>query len=237
VTFVASDGVLADTEVVAITVNDAGNQRPVLAPIGPQLVNEGANLSFIASATDPDGTIPAMTAVNLPTNATYVDNLNGTGTFNFSPNFTQAGVYGNVTFIAFDGTMADTEIVAITVNNVNRAPVLAAIGPRSVNEGAILNFSTSATDPDGTIPVMTAVNLPTNATYVDNLNGTGTFYFSPNFTQAGVYQPGSGINDCRCQLDNSYDSKLRRNYYIRWRSNGNGPRGMLEYKSNTNYSR
>ena len=41
--------------------------------------------------------------------------------FNFSPNFTQAGVI-NVTFIASDGVLADSEVVAITVNNVNRAP-------------------------------------------------------------------------------------------------------------------
>jgi uncharacterized protein (TIGR02145 family) len=185
VIFIASDGSLADSEVVAITVNNV-NRAPVLATIGPRSVNEGATLNFSTSAIDPDGTIPAMTVVGLPTNATYVDNLNGSGTFSFSPNFTQAGVY-NVTFIASDGFLADSEVVAITVNNVNRVPVLAAIGAQVVSEGANLNFIASATDPDGTIPAMTAVGLPTNATYVDNLNGTGTFSFSPNFTQAGVY--------------------------------------------------
>ena len=185
VTFIASDGTLADSEVVAITVTNV-NQAPVLAAIGPRSVNEGANLNFSISATDPDLTTPIMTAVGLPLNATYVDHLNGTGTFNFTPNFTQAGVY-NVTFIASDGVLADSEVVAITVNNVNQAPVLAAIGPRSVNEGAVLNFSTSATDPDLTTPTMTAVGVPTNATYIDNGNGTGTFNFTPDFTQAGVY--------------------------------------------------
>ena len=185
VTFIASDGVLADSEIVAITVNNV-NRAPVLAAIGPKSVNEGAVLAFSTSATDPDLTTPTMTAVGLPLNATYTDNLNGTGSFSFSPNFTQAGVY-NVTFIASDGVLADSEVVAITVNNVNRAPVLAAIGPRSVNEGAVLSFGTSATDPDLTTPTMTAVGLPLNATYTDNLNGTGSFSFSPNFTQAGVY--------------------------------------------------
>ena len=81
-----------------------------------------------------------LSARNVPTNATFADNGNGTGTFNFNPSFTQAGVY-NVTFIAFDGGKADTEIVAITVNNVNRPPVLALIGAKSVTEGAVLNFS------------------------------------------------------------------------------------------------
>jgi uncharacterized protein (TIGR02145 family) len=165
---------------------DCPNQQPVLAAIGPRSVNEGATLNFSTSATDPDGTIPVMTVVGLPTNAAYVDNLNGTGTFNFSPDFTQAGVH-NVTFIASDGFLADSEVVAITVNNVNRAPVLAAIGAQVVNEGANLNFIASATDPDGTIPVMTAENLPTNATYTDHGNGTATFDFNPDYTQAGIY--------------------------------------------------
>ncbi len=185
VTFIASDGPLADSEVVAITVNNV-NQAPVLATIGPRNVNEGAVLNFNATATDPDATIPTLSAVNLPPNATFVNNGNGTGTFNFSPNFTQAGVF-NVTFIASDGTLADSEVVAITVNNVNLAPVLAAIGPKVVAEGSNLNFNATATDPDATIPTLSAVNLPANATFVNNGNGTGTFNFNPNFTQSGVY--------------------------------------------------
>ena len=185
VTFIASDGALADSEVVAITVNNI-NLAPVLAAIGPRNVNEGAVLNFTATATDPDATTPTLTALNVPLNATFVDNGNGTGTFNFSPSFTQAGVF-NVTFIASDGVLADSEVVAITVNNVNRAPVLAAIGPRNVNEGANLNFSASATDPDLSIPTLTALNIPLNSTFVDNGNGTGTFNFDPDFTQSGVY--------------------------------------------------
>jgi uncharacterized protein (UPF0179 family) len=185
VTFIASDGALADTEIVAITVNNV-NQAPVLAAIGPKSVNEGVLLSFGTSATDPDGTIPAMTAVNSPVGATYTNNGNGTGTFTWTPTFAQSGVY-NVTFIASDGSLADTEIVAITVNNVNQAPVLAAIGPKSVNEGVLLTFGTSASDPDGTIPAMTAVGTPTGATYTNNGNGTGTFTWTPTFAQSGVY--------------------------------------------------
>ncbi len=187
VTFIASDGALADSEVVAITVNEAGNQRPVLAAIGPRLVNEGANLNFLATATDADGTTPTLSAANLPANATFVNNGNGTGTFNFNPTFAQSGIY-NVTFIATDGVLADSEVVVVSVNDAgNQAPVLAAIGPRNVNEGAVLNFAISASDPDAFIPILSAVGVPVNATFADNGNGTGTFNFAPDFTQAGVF--------------------------------------------------
>jgi len=187
VRFIASDGALADTEIVAITVNDAGNQRPILAVIGAKIVDEGANLNFGVSATDPDGTIPALTAKNIPTNGTFTDNGDGTGTFDFNPDFTQAGVY-NVIFIASDVVLADTEIVQITVTDAgNQAPVLAAIGAQSVTEGTNLNFGVTASDPDGTTPALTAESVPTNATFTDNGDGTGTFNFDPSFTQAGVY--------------------------------------------------
>ena len=185
VTFIASDGTMADTEIVAITVTE-NNRPPVLATIGAQGVNEGSNLNFIATATDPDGQTPVMTAVGLPLNATYTDHGDGTATFDFNPDYTQASVY-NVTFIASDGTMADTEIVAITVTENNRPPVLATIGRKGVNEGSNLNFIATATDPDGQTPVMTAVGLPLNATYTDHGDGTATFDFNPDFTQASVY--------------------------------------------------
>ncbi|MBK7141794.1 MAG: tandem-95 repeat protein [bacterium] len=186
VTFYATDGIVIDSEVVTITINNV-NQLPVLAAIGPRSVNEGANLNFGVSATDADGTTPILTTTTpLPANATFVDNGNGTGTFNFNPSFAQAGTF-NITFYASDGTAIDSEQVVVTVTNVNQSPVLAAIGPRATTEGAVLNFGVSAADPDATTPILTTSALPTNASFTDNGNGTGTFNFAPDFTQAGPY--------------------------------------------------
>jgi hypothetical protein len=51
-----------------------------------------------------------------------------------------------------DGTnpadLTDFETVNITVNEVNVAPVLDAIGARSVDEMAVLSFKATATDQD-----------------------------------------------------------------------------------------
>ncbi|MBU1318841.1 MAG: tandem-95 repeat protein, partial [candidate division Zixibacteria bacterium] len=186
VTFIASDGVLADTEAVVITVYESGNQAPIFAATSPQSVDEGSNLNFSVSAVDPDGTIPILTAENVPANATFTVHGNGSGTLDFNPDFTQSGPY-NVRFIASDGALADTEIVAITVNNINLAPVLAGIGSQSVDEGANLNVGVSASDPDATTPALTAEDVPTNATFTDNGDGTGVFDFTPGFDQSGPY--------------------------------------------------
>ena len=81
VRFIVSDGALADSELVQVIVNDAGNQRPVLATIGPRSVTEGQNLNFGISATDADLDSLILSVVGLPTNATFADNFNGTGSF------------------------------------------------------------------------------------------------------------------------------------------------------------
>ena len=78
-----------------------------------------------------------------------MDNGNGTGTFSWTPDFDAAGAYP-VTFTASDGSLTDFEAITITVNNVNRPPVLAEIGPQMVNEGQAFQFG--ATPPvNGTV--------------------------------------------------------------------------------------
>jgi VCBS repeat-containing protein len=89
-----------------------------------------------------------------------------------------------MTFTASDGSLTNSETITITVNNVNRAPVLAAIGSKAVDENSALTFTVTATDPDGTIPTLTSSALPSGATF----NGaTGAFVWTPSYTQSGSY--------------------------------------------------
>ncbi|MDF1544856.1 MAG: Ig-like domain-containing protein [bacterium] len=187
VTFYANDGLATDSEIVTITVNEAGNQIPVLASIGPKNTTEGTLLSFPVTATDADGVDPSLNTTSLPSGASFVDNGDGTGQFNWTPNFTQSGTY-NVAFIATDGAVSDSEVVSITINEAgNQPPVLAAIGPKNSIEGALLAFSVTATDADGFDPAMLTSPLPTGASFVDNGDGSGDFNWTPSFVQGGVY--------------------------------------------------
>ncbi|MCH7947888.1 MAG: tandem-95 repeat protein, partial [candidate division Zixibacteria bacterium] len=201
VTFFASDGALVDSEVVSITVNEAGNQSPVLDSIGAQSVAEGANLNLLITSSDPEGVAASLTTGSLPTGASFVDNGNGTGTFDWTPDFTQAGSY-NVTFFATDdSTAVDSEVVAITVQQVNVPPVLAPIGTQVVDEGVNLNFGVSASDADGQLPILTTLTLPPGATFIDNGNGTGTFDWTPDFTQSGAYSVTFSATDDSSAVD------------------------------------
>ncbi|MCJ7496980.1 MAG: tandem-95 repeat protein, partial [candidate division Zixibacteria bacterium] len=188
VTFVVTDTAgSVDSEVVAITVVSAGDQAPVLDSIGAKSVNEGSNLTFRLHATDADGDSIILNATSIPTNAIFTDSANEAGSFIFNPNYTQAGVY-NVTFKATDPSLAvDSEIVQITVNNVNRSPVLDSIGTKSVKEGSHLTFRVHAIDADGDLLVLTAANLPTNSSFIDSGNGASSFSFNPDYNQVGVH--------------------------------------------------
>lgn len=117
VIFYATDDQSAvDSEVVSITVTDAGNQHPVLDPIDSRTVLETDLLSFPISATDPEDT-PSLTSSVLPIGAALTDNGDGSADFEWTPSFGQAGDY-EITFYATDDSSAvDSEVVAIEVSS------------------------------------------------------------------------------------------------------------------------
>ncbi len=170
------------------------NEPPVLDPVADQETTESILLEFGVSATDPDGTLPIMSTGPLPAGAIFTDLGDGSGLFSWVPTFNQAGVY-DVRFYASDSEDAglmDSQDVVITVIDSNRVPVLTIVPQTTeVLEGELLTFDVSATDPDGTTPVLTAyidgeASLAPNMTFVDNGDGTGQLTFSPDFTQGDL---------------------------------------------------
>ncbi|MBI5097406.1 MAG: hypothetical protein HZB32_07235 [Nitrospirae bacterium] len=83
--------------------------------------------------------------------------------------------------------MGDSEGFTLTVNNINRAPILAPIGNRAVDEGVALNVLVSASDPDGGSLTFGATGLPSFCGFTNNLNNTGNLACSPGYADAGVY--------------------------------------------------
>jgi hypothetical protein len=160
------------------------NHSPILDPIGNKTVNEGQTLQFTVSAIDPDGDSLLYSAANLPTGA----NFNPfTRVFTWTPDFTQEGNYENVEFTVIDDGSPmelDTELITITVGNVNRAPVFEPIGSQEILEGHELSFSVHATDPDGDTVTLSAENLPEGASFDPE---TGNFIWTPTLSQSGNY--------------------------------------------------
>ncbi|HUU19401.1 MAG TPA: putative Ig domain-containing protein [Sedimentisphaerales bacterium] len=157
--------------------SDPNNPPPVLQAIGDKSVDENVTLTFNINATDPNGEPITYSAQSFPSGATLDSQ---TGDFAWMPSYTQAGSY-QARFIASDGNSNDSETITITVNNVNRPPVLGAISDQSVDENDLLSFSVNATDPDGQTLTYSVSSLPNGAVFAS------PFTWTPSYDQAGTY--------------------------------------------------
>jgi surface protein len=150
VTVTASDGTLNDTEVISITVN-AVNDAPILALIGDLSANEDEEITFIVAASDEESD-PITYSLDATSLAKGMTMNASTGVFAWTPDVSQIGTH-SVTFTASDGALNDTEVISITVNAVNDAPVLLTNTGLSVSQGeskSILTTNLSVTDEDNT---------------------------------------------------------------------------------------
>jgi hypothetical protein len=157
----------------------------VLDPIGPKVVDEGNALTFTVASSDPNDDPITLSVDTLQT--FFTDHGNDTGTFDWTPGFDDSGLY-IVTFVASDGELADSEVVEITVNNVNRPPQIIPIADTTIDECDLLELAFSASDLDNDPITLSLSPLSANMSFNDNGDGTADFTFDPDFTQAGMYQ-------------------------------------------------
>jgi hypothetical protein len=157
------------------------NRAPALDPIADPTVAEDGLLDLRVSAADPDGDALTLEATGLPTGAVFSDNGDGTGELVWMPGFDQAGNHQVMLRATDDGSppASDTRTVTITVGNVNRPPVLEAIGNRSAIPGELLSFTLRAADPDGDGLFFATAGLPAAAEFTDRADGTATFGWTP----------------------------------------------------------
>lgn len=180
----------SSSQEITITVNPAPNQNPVIAPIAPQTVTIPNTLILGLSATDADGDAIALSVNDLPSFATFTDNLNGTGSLVLNPGAGNEGAY-EVTLTATDSKGgAATHLISITVNAaaVNHNPVIASVEPQTVTIPNSLTIGVSATDADGDAITLSVTNLPSFAVFTDSANGNGSIVVNPEAGNEGNYE-------------------------------------------------
>lgn len=149
ITFYATDDALqVDSEVVTITVNEVGNQLPVMTSIGNANILDNERLQFTAEATDAES-IPVMTATGLPAGASYVDNGDGTADFDWTPPYPSAGNH-NLTFYATDDSLAvDSQAVLIHVNAAVTTSIEVTPDIATISADSTLQFAATGYDAGG----------------------------------------------------------------------------------------
>jgi hypothetical protein len=201
--FVLSDGNLSDSKKTTITVNHV-DRKPVLASVENKIINENEKIEFTIEGSDPDKEDQnkiSYKAFNLPKGA----NFNPSNRiFTWTPDYDQSGAYDDILFVVTAGTLSDSIQVHITVNHVNRPPVLASIPEQKLEEQQALKLKISGSDPDiedkGKL-IYSAGNIPDGAIFnTDSI----LLAWTPSYEQSGDYanitftvKDPSGLSDTK----------------------------------------
>ena len=193
----ASDGVLTDSQALAITVTNL-NEAPVITSNGGDstaaisVSENGAMVTAVAS-TDPEGTARTYAIIGGTDALLFAINAQtGALTFVTAPDYEAAGDTGgnnvyDVIVSASDGSLSDTQTLAITVTNVNEAPIITSNGGGAtatvlVNENTTAVTTVASTDPEGTARTY-AISGGTDAARftINATTGVLSFVAAPNY--------------------------------------------------------
>lgn len=144
----------------------------------------GYNIHYDTSPLDGSGSTEGLSSIDVGNVLTFtVNDLLDT-----------ADHYFAVT--AYDGAGNESTysnvVHSAPISTPNVAPVLAAIGNKSILEGGNLGFTASASDPDGDSLTFSASGLPAGAGFNSS---TGLFSWTPASDQSGQYSVTISVSD------------------------------------------
>ncbi len=176
-TYKASDGFL-DSNVVTVSITvTAVNDAPVCQDQGTAVVEDGTLSSSVTPCSDVEGSSLSYALGSSVTHGTLT--LYANGAFTYSPALNYNGS-DSFTFTTSDGDLdSNVATLTVTVTSVNDAPVLALIGPKTVDEETTLAITATASDIDGDSLVFSLVGAPTGAA----ITAGGVFSWTPTETQ------------------------------------------------------
>jgi len=150
----------------------AVNDAPTILAIGPQNTNEDTTLPVTFTISDIDSVLDcttSMTASSSNTTLVPLANIAFSGalpncTVTIAPAADENGT-ADLTLTVSDGSLTDADTFTLTVNAVNDAPIISAIGPQSVNEdnNLVVNFTVDDLD---SVLTCTTVNISASSTVV-----------------------------------------------------------------------
>ena len=161
------------------SINETTNPIPVISVNKQYKVKPGDPLTFVVTASDPDGTTPILKASSLPPGSVFDTTA---GLFSWS-SVGPAGIYKAI-FTAIDATDNTLQVSNEVAISVNTLPKITTEGDKTVKVGDTVSFTVTVIDDDGTTPLLQAVDLPSGASFDNN---SGVFEWK-NAGPAGNYK-------------------------------------------------
>ena len=206
----ATDGVDTVTNIEYLQFTDANvalgatttPPPPTSSNLAPNADNDVAslmedtsiNINVLANDSDPEGATFSFSGLPTASNGTVT--INADGTLRYTP---KANFFGadTITYAVTDGSLTDAATVAVTVTNVNDAPI-AANDAYSTARSTRLTVSgkgvlANDADADGNALTTTLVSSTKNGSLTANSNGT--FTYRPRFGFVGTDSFTYRVND------------------------------------------
>ncbi|WGO96912.1 putative Ig domain-containing protein [Saccharophagus degradans] len=154
ITYIANDGELnSNIGVISIEIIEPDtppnpNSPPVLEPLINLIVTEGSEYTYVVKSNDPDSDKLVLAASNFPSFVTVDATVGNQLSFRIRPGYNDSGSYGNILVSVSDGVVSTEGLFEITVENVNRPPVLSVVPDFVVTKGDQWSTQLVAIDPD-----------------------------------------------------------------------------------------
>ncbi len=170
----------------------------ITAPANASL-SEGETLNLTASASNPDGTTPLISAITPPAWLSISANSDNTYSITLAPGCNDSGDY-QIHLIATNSIDTAHAYFNVRVNDVNFPPVFDSLPfEQKINEAVPYELTVRVQDCDGEIPTIRMLTSVAGATFTDNHNSTGTFSWTPDADDYGYYlyifEATDGVND------------------------------------------
>ena len=158
---------------------------PTITSANATTFTVGTAATFTVTTTGTPAPSIARGGVALPSGVTFTDNGNGTGTLAAGPAAAGTGGIYAITFTA-NNTSGSSPTQNFTLT-INEAPSITSANATSFAIGSAGTFNVTTTGfPTPTI-TRGGVALPSNVTFTDNANGTGTLAGTPATGTGGTY--------------------------------------------------
>jgi VCBS repeat-containing protein len=187
VTVRANDGTNNTDATLTVTVTDA-NEAPSITSPNAASIPENTTAAMTVTSTDPEGNAVTYSITGGADAARFSINAStGALTFNAAPNFEAPADAGannvyDVQVTATDGTNPVTQNIAITVTDVNEAPVFTSSATPSAAENQTAAVTVTTTDQEGN-PITYSISGGADAALfsINSSTGVVTFNSAPNF--------------------------------------------------------
>ena len=209
-----SDGALTDTQSLAITVTDV-DEAPVITsngggPTAAITAAENQIAVTTVTSTDVDAGATKTFSISGGADASFfdIDSATGVLTFKSAPDFETKvdagndGVYDVVVQVS-DGSLTDTQALAVSVTESNDAPIITSAATASIpeNSASVLTIAAVDADSGATLTFSIAGGSDASLFTIDSLTGALSFIGAPNYESAAdsgadnIYNVQVGVSD------------------------------------------